>query len=176
MQVAINATAHGRVVNESHIPTPETVLSSLQYDELYPPVFSQPATYIRFSSTVEDCCGCPYDMNSEDEVFLKIMNEKRDPADRCTEDQFEEVMNFFEEAVRIKQPFAAVDRPPVLSFAETEECMDATVDDFVKRFAKDVYDHWRARRANNGNQSLIEKLKVSIILHYSQTTADLPSV
>lgn len=163
MQVAINATAQGKVVNEAHIPTPETVLSNLQYDELYPPVFSQPATYIRFSSTVEDCCGCPYDMTEEDDVFLKIMNEKRDPNDRCTEDQFEEVINFFEETARLKQPFAAVDSPPVLSFSDMQESMDATVEDIVRRFAKDVYEHWKTLRTNNGNQSLLANLKVRTV-------------
>ncbi|KAJ0413873.1 enhancer of polycomb-like-domain-containing protein [Aspergillus carlsbadensis] len=159
LQVAINATAQGKVVNEAHIPTPETVLSNLRYDELYPPVFSQPATYIRFSSTVEDCCGCPYNMTEEDDVFLKIMNEKRDLANRCTEDQFEEVMNFFEETARLKQPFAAVDNPPVLSFAEMQESMDATVEEIVKRFAKDIYDHWKSTRTNNENWPLLASLK-----------------
>jgi enhancer of polycomb-like protein len=163
LQVAINATAQGKVVNEAHIPTPETVLSNLQYDELYPPVFSQPATYIRFSSTVEDCCGCPYDMTEEDDVFLKIMNEKRDPNDRCTEDQFEEVVNFFEETARLKQPFASVDSPPVLSFSDMQESMDATVEDIVRRFAKDVYEHWKTLRTNNGNQSLLANLKVRTV-------------
>ncbi|KAL2871299.1 enhancer of polycomb-like protein 1 [Aspergillus lucknowensis] len=159
LQVAINATAQGKVVNEAHIPTPDTVLSNLRYDELYPPVFSQPATYIRFSSTVEDCCGCPYNMTEEDDVFLKIMNQKRDPTDRCTEDHFEEVMNFFEETARLKQPFAAVDNPPVLSFAEMQESMDATVEDIVKRFAKDIYDHWKTTRTNNENRPLLANLK-----------------
>ncbi|KAL2855469.1 enhancer of polycomb-like-domain-containing protein [Aspergillus pseudoustus] len=159
LQVAINATAQGKVVNEAHIPTPETVLSNLRYDELYPPVFSQPATYIRFSSTVEDCCGCPYNMTEEDDVFLKIMNEKRDVANRCTEDQFEEVMNFFEETARLKQPFAAVDNPPVLSFAEIQESLDATVEEVVKRFAKDIYDHWKSTRTLSENQPLLASLK-----------------
>ncbi|KAL3457805.1 enhancer of polycomb-like-domain-containing protein [Aspergillus heterothallicus] len=159
LQVAINATAQGKVVNEAHIPTPETVLSNLRYDELYPPVFSQPATYIRFSSTVEDCCGCSYNMTEEDDVFLKIMNEKRDVANRCTEDQFEEVMNFFEETARLKQPFASVDNPPVLSLAEVQESMDATVEEVVKRFAKDIYDHWKSTRTNNENRPLLANLK-----------------
>ncbi|KAL4967315.1 enhancer of polycomb-like protein 1 [Aspergillus stella-maris] len=159
LQAAINATAAGKVVNDAHIPTPDCVISNLQYDELYPPVFSQPATYIRFSSTVEDCCGCPYDMTEQDDVFLKIMNEKRDPADRCSEDHFEEVMNFFEETARLKQPFAAVDSPPVLSFAEMQESMDATVEEVVRRFAADVYEHWKGLRTKNGNQSLFPNLK-----------------
>ncbi|KAL4926457.1 enhancer of polycomb-like protein 1 [Aspergillus undulatus] len=159
LQVAINATAQGKVVNENHIPTPDCVISNLQYDELYPPVFSQPATYIRFSSTVEDCCGCPYNMTDEDDVFLKIMNENRAPADRCTEDQFEEVMNFFEETARLKQPFAAVDKTPPLEFAEMQSAMDATVEEVVRRFAKDVYDHWKKLRTRNKGQSLFANLK-----------------
>ncbi|PKY06837.1 enhancer of polycomb-like protein 1 [Aspergillus campestris IBT 28561] len=158
LQAAINAAAQGKV-NEAHIPTPETVISNLQYDELYPPTFSQPATYIRFSSTVEDCCSCPYNMTEEDDVFFKIMNQKRGPSSRCTEDQFEEVMNFFEETAQAKQPFAAVDSPPVLSFQEMQDSMDAAVEDSVKRFSKDIYEHWKSRRMSNNNQSLLPHLK-----------------
>ncbi|GFF35714.1 enhancer of polycomb-like protein 1 [Aspergillus udagawae] len=158
LQAAISATAQGKV-NEAHIPTPETVLSNLRYDELYPPIFSQPATYIRFSSTVEDCCGCPYNMTEEDDVFLKIFNEKREPSNRITEDQFEEVMYFFEETAQTKQPFAAVDSPPVLSFADMQDSMDATVEESVKRFAKDIYEHWQLRRIATGNRPLLPSLK-----------------
>ncbi|KAG2025959.1 hypothetical protein GB937_002102 [Aspergillus fischeri] len=158
LQAAISATAQGKI-NEAHIPTPETVLSNLRYDELYPPIFSQPATYIRFSSTVEDCCGCPYNMTEEDDVFFKIMNEKREPSNRITEDQFEEVMYFFEETAQTKQPFAAVDSPPVLSLAEMQDSMDATVEESVKRFAKDIYEHWKLRRIATGNRPLLPSLK-----------------
>ncbi|KAJ5504822.1 hypothetical protein N7463_007696 [Penicillium fimorum] len=159
LQRAINATAQGKV-NEAHIPTPETILSNLQYDELYPPIFSQPATYIRFSSTVEDCCGCPYNMTEEDDVFLKIMNQKRDPsAGRCTEDIFEEVMNFFEETAQIKQPYASIDNPPVLSFAEMQDMMDATLEDPMKIFAEEIYEHWKSRRMAVQNNALVPQLK-----------------
>ncbi|CAG8896459.1 unnamed protein product [Penicillium egyptiacum] len=159
LQRAINATAQGKV-NEAHIPTPETILSNLQYDELYPPIFSQPATYIRFSSTVEDCCGCPYNMTEEDDVFLKIMNQKRDPsAGRCTEDIFEEVMNFFEETAQMKQPYASIDNPPVLSFAEMQDMMDATLEDPMKIFAKEIYEHWKSRRMAVQNNTLVPQLK-----------------
>ncbi|KAJ5980032.1 Enhancer of polycomb-like protein 1 [Penicillium waksmanii] len=157
LQVAINATAKGNVT-AAHIPTPETILSNLQYDELYPPIFSQPATYIRFSSTVEDCCGCPYNMTEEDDVFLKIFNQKN-PANRCSEDDFEATMNFFEETAEAKQPFAAVDSPPVLAFADMEDSMDAAVEESVKRFAKVIYEHWKSRRIAAGNRSLQPSLK-----------------
>ncbi|KAL2002521.1 hypothetical protein VTN02DRAFT_6608 [Thermoascus thermophilus] len=158
LQAAINAAALGKI-SEAHIPTPETVLSGIRYDELYPPVFSQPATYIRFSSTVEDCCGCLYNMVEEDDAFLKSMNQKRDASNQCTEDQFEEVMNFFEETAHTKQPFAAVDNPPVLPWSEIEDCIDNTVEDSVKRFAVDIYEHWKSRRIKTGNRPLQPTLK-----------------
>ncbi|KAI3220628.1 hypothetical protein DTO012A7_9400 [Penicillium roqueforti] len=159
LQRAINATAQGKV-NEAHIPTPETILSNLQYDELYPPIFSQPATYIRFSSTVEDCCGCPYNMTEDDDAYLKLMNQKRDPsAGRCTEDIFEEVMNFFEETAQIKQPYAAIDNPPVLSFAEMQDMMDATLEDPMKIFAKEIYEHWKSCRMSVQNNAIVPQLK-----------------
>lgn len=113
---------------------------------------------------MEDCCGCPYNLVEEDDVFLKIMNEKRDPSTpACTEDQFEEVMHFFEETAQLKQPYAAVDNPPVLSYAEIEESFDAAVDEHIKRFAKDIYDHWKSRRISVGNRPLQIALKVRLL-------------
>ncbi|KAJ9195759.1 hypothetical protein DTO164E3_6594 [Paecilomyces variotii] len=158
LQAAINAAALGKV-NEAHIPTPETIISSIQYDKLYPPTFSQPATYIRFSSTVEDCCGCPYNMVEEDDKFFKALNQKLGPGNQCSEDQFEEVMNFFEETAQTKQPFAAVDNPPVLAYSEMEDSFDAAVEDSVRRFAKDIYEHWKDRRTKAGNRPLQPTLK-----------------
>lgn len=100
-------------------------------------------------------------MVEEDDAFLKEMNQKRDASSQCTEDQFEEVMNFFEETARVKQPFAAVDNPPVLSYEEMEQSFDAAVDESIKKFAKDIYEHWKARRIKTGNRPLQPTLKVS---------------
>lgn len=100
-------------------------------------------------------------MVEEDDAFLRSMNQKRDASNQCTEDQFEEVMNFFEETAQTKQPFAAVDNPPVLPWSEIEDCIDNTVEDSVKRFAKDIYEHWKSRRIKTGNRPLQPTLKVS---------------
>lgn len=70
-------------------------------------------------------------------------------------------MNFFEETAQAKQPFAAVDSPPVLSFADLQEAMDAAVENCVKRFAKDIYEHWKSRRVVENNVLLQPSLKVS---------------
>ncbi|KAJ5873449.1 Enhancer of polycomb-like protein 1 [Penicillium subrubescens] len=158
LQAAINAAAQGKD-KDAHIPTREVIVSDIQYAKLYPPIFSQPATYIRFSSTVEDCCGCPYNMNEEDDAWLRNYNSKRDASSQCSEDDFEATMNFFEETAQAKQPFAAVDSPPVLSFADMAESMDAAVEESVKRFAKDIYEHWKARRLTTENLPLEPMLK-----------------
>lgn len=159
LQAAINAAALGNV-KSAHIPTPETIQSSLPYDRLYKPTYSQPSTYIRFSSTVEDCAGCPYNLVEEDEVALKILNQKRGTSPRCTETQFEEVMHFFEETAKSKQPYSAVDNPPVVSYAEMEECFNGDLHPKARIFAKDIYEHWKARRTKSGNRPLAPALKV----------------
>ena len=164
MQAAISASqaaAIGGKVAQIYIPTPETVQSSIQYDKLYPLTFSQPATYIRFSSTVEDCTGCPYNLTEEDDDCLKSINEKRNVSTQCSEDQFEEVMNFFEETSHTKQPYAAVDNPPVVTWEEMEGAFDETFDEeTIRSFAKIIYEHWKSRRLKVGNKSLMPGLKV----------------
>lgn len=164
MQAALSASqaaaAGGKSSGQVYIPTPDATQSSIQYDKLYPLKFSQPATYIRFSSTVEDCAGCPYDLDEVDEKFLKLMNRTRNASAQCSDDQFEEVMNCFEEIAHIKQPYAAVDSPPVLSWDEIEPVFEENLDESARRFAQDVYQHWRARRLEAGNKALTVTLKV----------------
>jgi enhancer of polycomb-like protein len=149
----------GGKVAQIYIPTPDAVASKLQYEDLYPRHFTQPATYIRFSSTVEDMIGCPYCMTGDDLVFLKTYNQKRGKSVQCTEDEFEEVMNFFEETTQTKQPFASVDNAPVLTYDEMEAAFDETISESARRFAKDIYAHWKNQRLVKGNKPLMPVLK-----------------
>ena len=159
MQAVISAAQTGDKTAHLYIPTPETKLSNLQYESLYPQVFQQPQTYIRFSSTVEDSVGCPYCMNLDDEIWLKKYNTKKSRTSQCAEDQFEEVMNFFEQTSLLKQPFAAVDHTPVLSYLDMEAAFDDTIEDVSRRFAKDIYEHWKLRREQHLNEPLMPALK-----------------
>ena len=164
LQAALSASQAAAIGGKSatfYIPTPDAVQSQIEYEKLYPLKYAQPTSYLRFSSTVEDCVGCPYDMDEEDDTFLKSMNKKRNASTQCSEVQFEEVMNCFEETAQTKQPFAAVDSPPVLSYDEIESSIDDYLDDHAKQFAKDIYEHWRTRRLEAGNKQLITSLKVS---------------
>lgn len=99
-------------------------------------------------------------MNEEDVVFLKSLNQRKTASTQCTEDQFEEVMNFFEETAQAKQPYAAVDSPPVLSYEEIESSFDENIDEAARIFAKDIYEHWKRQRLEAGNRPLITTLKV----------------
>lgn len=104
-------------------------------------------------------------MTREDEDFFKSMMARQNPVtgdeEYCQEDQFEEVMYFFEETAQSKQPFAAVDNPPVIPFEEMQASFDETLDGESRRFAEDIYEHWKARRLENVNHPLMTTLKVS---------------
>ncbi|KAI4101390.1 MAG: hypothetical protein L6R37_004976 [Teloschistes peruensis] len=156
---ASQAAAVGGKVAQIYIPTPDTIQSSIQYERLHSLHFPQPATYIRFSSTVEDCCGCPYDMDDEDATFLKSLNQ-RDASTSCSEDHFEEVINFYEGTAQAKQPYAAVDNSPVLTYEETEDAFEENLDAPSKQFTKEIYEHWKSRRLKSGNRSLFLSLKL----------------
>ena len=99
-------------------------------------------------------------MDDEDVAFLKPMNQNRNASTQCSEDQFEEVMYFFEETAQTKQPYAAVDSPPVLAYEEMESAFDENLDDHARPFAEEIYEHWKSRRSKNGNRSLLTSLKV----------------
>lgn len=167
LQAVISATAAaslGGKVAQIYIPTPEAKSSSIKYDDLYPKSFAQPTTYIRFSSTVEDCIGTPYCMDEEDETFLKSLSNGKskttDSKSVCDEDTFEALMSFFEETAQVRQPFAAVDNPPVLSFEDIQASYDDTVLETARTWAERVYPHWRARRVEKGNRALTSDLKI----------------
>lgn len=84
----------------------------------------------------------------------------KNASTQCSEDQFEEVMAFFEETAHAKQPFAAVDSPPVLAWEEMENAFDDALDENTRPFAKEIYQHWKSRRLKQGNKGLMPGLKV----------------
>ena len=102
-------------------------------------------------------------MDEDDDAFLRSLNKKRkDASTHCSELEFEQVMNGFESAANEKQPYAAVDGTPVLSYDELVTSLEEWVeDDRARKFARDIYQHWRARRLKSGNKPLVIILKVN---------------
>lgn len=126
---------------------------------LYPKGWQQPATYIRSSATVEDYVNPSYCMDEDDEVALKVMNSKLPGLPPMTEEQFEEVMSFFEEMVQLEQPFANVHNAPIMPLDELMLLVTDSTPDSVRTYANIVYEHWQTRRVVKGNNGISPQLK-----------------
>lgn len=158
LQAALAATSGASDKDaEKEIPAPPAQESSnIDYDGLYSLTFEKPATYIRFSQTVEDCTGSQYNMTTEDDIFLTAYNQ--DKSVKCSEDDFEKIMEIFEESSEIQAPHGFVDGF-VVSFENMNVSLQQQVDGRISIFAKDVYEHWKIRKHENGNYPLQPTLK-----------------
>lgn len=97
-------------------------------------------------------------MDEEDEIALKQINARLPQP--ISEDAFEEAMSFCEETASNKQPFAAVDNPPVLGLEEVEDQFDDAVPTTLRKHIKLIYSHWKNRRSQNSNDVIQPHLKV----------------
>ncbi|KAF2861868.1 hypothetical protein K470DRAFT_192826, partial [Piedraia hortae CBS 480.64] len=168
LQAVINAS---KAAKQSYIPTPDaTKAKGIDYDELYPKVFKPPASNIRFSSTVEDCMSSLYCVDDEDVAFIARLrsgkdfegHDRHDQLGPCSEDVFEEAINFFEQTSAHLQPFANVDNAPILSFGEMEQSA-ANEDDLstdAYRWLSLIYPYWVSRK---GSRPLMPTIKARMI-------------
>ncbi|KAI1005306.1 Enhancer of polycomb-like protein 1 [Podosphaera aphanis] len=158
LQAALAASSgEGDKDSIKEIPAPPAQeTANLDYDSLYSLTFEKPATYIRFSQTVEDCTGCQYDTTAEDEVFLKNLNENS--SAKCSEDDFEEIMEIFEETSELQAPHAPIDGY-VVSFDDMNMSLKRQVDQKILVFTKAIYEYWKIRRKESGNHPLQPSLK-----------------
>ncbi|KAK3327903.1 EPL1-like protein [Cercophora scortea] len=149
------------VAADKEIPVPPPEESTLNFDHLYRQKFSKTSTYIRFSQTVEECIGCMYDMTEEDDVFLKSYNQKRPASTQLSEDDFERVMEVFEDTAYIRTPFASVDQT-IVSYDEMFQGLQELDAAKVMPHAKQVYEYWKTRRQALGNRPLHPTLKFEL--------------
>lgn len=149
-------TAGQKVDNEIPVPPPQE--SSTSHEELYSRPYSEPTSYVRFSQTVEECIGCNYDMTEEDDAFLKEYNAKRPAAQRLSEDDFERIMDAFEENAIHHTPYAALDKT-ILDYEAMAPDLNVLLPAKVMTHSKVVYEHWKSRKEAMGNGSLQPSLK-----------------
>lgn len=106
------------------IPTPDASKTWDEFDKFYVGEFQNPKSYIQFSAQLEDCCGTLYNMDEQDEEFLKKLNESlEDSVEPLTEDEFELIMANLESSIKEKQPFLSMDPESILSFADLRPTM-----------------------------------------------------
>ena len=156
MQAALKASSGDKDVKKE-IPAPPTLENSdIDYEALYPLAYNKPATYIRFSQTVEETTGCLYNMTTEDDTFLTSYNIKK--PNKCSEDDFEKIMEVFEETAEIQAPHAYLDGT-VIPFDTMKPALKQQIDERAHVFARDIYEHWRACRNNSQNHPIQPTLK-----------------
>nr|5J9Q_C Chain C, Enhancer of polycomb-like protein 1 [Saccharomyces cerevisiae S288C]5J9Q_G Chain G, Enhancer of polycomb-like protein 1 [Saccharomyces cerevisiae S288C]5J9Q_N Chain N, Enhancer of polycomb-like protein 1 [Saccharomyces cerevisiae S288C]5J9U_C Chain C, Enhancer of polycomb-like protein 1 [Saccharomyces cerevisiae S288C]5J9U_G Chain G, Enhancer of polycomb-like protein 1 [Saccharomyces cerevisiae S288C]5J9U_N Chain N, Enhancer of polycomb-like protein 1 [Saccharomyces cerevisiae S288 len=107
----------GHTKHKDYIPTPDASMTWNEYDKFYTGSFQETTSYIKFSATVEDCCGTNYNMDERDETFLNEQVNKGS-SDILTEDEFEILCSSFEHAIHERQPFLSMDPESILSFEE----------------------------------------------------------
>ncbi|KAK9452937.1 enhancer of polycomb-like-domain-containing protein [Dipodascopsis uninucleata] len=163
LQAAINASlaaASGANVQQIYIPTPDASKVFGDYSKYYTRKFTEPTTYIRFSSTVEDISGCAYCLDESDFEFLeKINSTRRSTSQQCTEDAFEQIMQQFESTIAERQPFLSTDVSQILSFEEMESAIVELGIPVYVHFAKMIYPHWKARRISHSGKPIIYSLR-----------------
>lgn len=130
----------------------------MNYDELYNRPFSKTSSYIRFSQTVEESIGCTYDMTEEDDEFLKSYNQKRPPSGQLSEDDFEKIMEVYEDTSYIKAPFASIDQT-IVPYEEMLQGLQDLDKAKIMPHAKEIYEYWKSRRIALNNQPLHPTLK-----------------
>lgn len=144
--------------NDQEIPVPPPQKSDVNYDDLYPSNYTKPSSYLRFSQTVEECISCQYDMTIEDNDFLKQYNSKPPAAGTLSEDDFERVMEVFEDTAAEQTPFASVDNT-VVGYDMMVPSLHQLGSASILQHAKPVYEYWKSRRQEMSNKPLHPTLK-----------------
>ncbi|KAI1433504.1 EPL1-like protein [Xylaria sp. CBS 124048] len=146
--------------NEIPVPPPQKSIEA-DYEELYPRPCEEPRNYIKFSHTVEETqTGSPYNMTSEDDEYLKNYNSKRSASAQMSEDEFERIMEAFEQACTKVPPNVTSDGT-FFPLNQLEKRLDLSPKP-LEAHIKSVYEHWRSRRLAIGNKSLCPSLKFEV--------------
>ena len=97
-------------------------------------------------------------MITEDDVFLKAYNQKRPAGAKLSEDDFERVMEVYEETAMAQAPFASVDNT-VVAFENMRQALKEQLPEKFQKFAEDIYEYWKSCRQDSGNKPLQPDLK-----------------
>jgi enhancer of polycomb-like protein len=97
-------------------------------------------------------------MNTEDDEFLKQYNSKPPAAGALSEDDFERIMEVFEDTAAEQTPFAAVDNT-VAAYDMMVPALNHLASSAILQHAKPVYEYWKTKRQEAGNKPLHPSLK-----------------
>jgi len=88
-------------------------------------------------------------MTEDDDAFLKSYNSKHAAASQLSEDEFESIMDVFEDTASISTPFAAVDKT-VVPYDMMVQGLQQLESAKVMSHAKEIYEYWKSQREQKG--------------------------
>jgi enhancer of polycomb-like protein len=97
-------------------------------------------------------------MTTEDDVFLKEYNGKQAAPGALSEDDFERIMDVFEETAAEQTPFASVDNT-VVPYEMMVQGLNQLGNANLLLHAKAIYEYWRSRRQEAANMPIHPTLK-----------------
>ncbi|KAI8053804.1 enhancer of polycomb-like-domain-containing protein [Syncephalis plumigaleata] len=179
LQAAISAAnAANEVAQPVYIPTPDASRLVPEYEAISRPVFHRPHTYIRFSSTVEECGGSGYVMSDVDKKWLTNWQEEHGQTSTADgnatatgkivldDDLFEDIMDTLEDLA---------DRQPGTlnkEYAELEALLKETAlrpniqhNNVVTALAEipqeveAIFGYWQSKRRARNGVSIMPQLK-----------------
>ena len=130
----------------------------MQYDHLYTSKFTQPTTYIRFSSTVEDCIGCNYCLNLEDENYIQTLKRNL-KYDFSVNAYIETILDNFESLSPSNEQFIGKDALITFTLNRISKEFNQDAEDTLRALVRSVYDYWSLQRSKRCNRSLLARLK-----------------
>lgn len=104
-------------------------------------------------------------MSAEDEGYLEKMNQaaKRSNSPQCKIDDFELIMDHFENTAQQRQPFLSIDVTNILSYEEMETSFDGAISEKLRSFTKHIYQHWKEQKIAREGRAIIPVLKVFLM-------------
>lgn len=97
-------------------------------------------------------------MTVDDDAFLREYNGKKPTPGPLSEDEFENIMDVFEETAAEQTPFASVDNT-VVSYEHMVPSLNHLGSQAVLHHAKAIYEYWKVRRQEMGNKPIHPTLK-----------------
>ncbi|TPX51372.1 hypothetical protein SeMB42_g01632 [Synchytrium endobioticum] len=158
LQEALTKNELGAGAAQVYIPTPDASKLLYNYDQLYYRPFHRPKTLIRFSAQLEDCIGCPYNLDEVDDEWLNSYNasiQMENLESNLSIDAFESLMAVLEKMVAEKP----IGESPTL--AEFEQATDSEIarTEAVAKARPAVYEHWKERSQARGGRTVRPTLR-----------------
>lgn len=109
-------------------------------------------------------------MSANDDKYLAKLNQTKRPP--ISEDEFEAVMDLYENTIQIRQPYLAMDPTNfgISSYDEMESSFEPDIDPGLKNIAKLLYSYWKEQKIARGGNPIIPVLKVSEFVQLLETT------